>query len=157
MKAYMENQKKAPSTDRYQVRAGKKSSLIKAIIIGIVFLGASFAGTVYADCPEITQNEDWYLSMGSPEQRSDLGYARTNRSSETLATSNIMDESWYLSMGTPQQRSDFGQAQMDRPSQTVMASNIMGESWYLSLGTPEQHPGFGGRDREIVWGAQAVC
>jgi hypothetical protein len=108
MKTYMENQQKASSTESYPVRAGKKSNLIKAIIIGIVFMGASYAGAVYADCPEITKNEDWYLSMGSPEQRSDLGYSRTNRSSETMATSNIMDESWYLSLGTPEQQPGFG-------------------------------------------------
>jgi hypothetical protein len=157
MKAYMGNQQNTPSIGRHQVRAGKSATLIKAIIIGIVFMGASFAGTVYADCPAFATNEDWYLSLGSPEQNPGNEYARTNRSSETIATSNNMEETWYLSLGSPEQRPDFGDARMDRPSETVASSNYMAESWYLSLGSPEQQPGFMGREQEAEIGRQVVC
>jgi hypothetical protein len=161
MKTYMENQQKTPSTDSYQARAGRKSSLIKAVIIGIVFMGASFAGTVYADCPENATDEDWYNitgTPGSPEQRPEL--AERDRSSREMASNN-MDENWYAILGTPgspEQRSDLKAPRTDRSSETMVASNNLDET-FMNLGTPgsfEQQPGFRGRGREIARGVQ-VC
>jgi hypothetical protein len=161
MKAYIENQQHTPSTDRYQVRTGKKSNLIKAMIIGIVFMGASFAGTVYADCPDTAATEDWYNIIGtpgSPEQRSEP--AERDRSSREMASNN-MDENWYAILGTPgspEQRSNLGDVRTDRSSETLVASNKLGET-HMNLGTPgspEQQAGFSGQGQEFARGVP-VC